>query len=284
MTAFTIPQKTCTTCHSTKNLTDFVKEPRNRSGRGAQCVKCHNDYYHKDNPERQKTHQDCAMCKQLLTVDQFEYIRKKTSGRSYCCKSCRTTIRSQFPPDTQFRECSHCHILKPFQDFWKSKTKAHNIGSYCKQCGSARIRTPRSLEAKRAYYHKHRDKNIARAKRQREILKTNPDWQRIRRNEFLCQRFGITIEQYDQMAQEQHGVCAICQQPPPKQSLSVDHCHSTGKIRGLLCTICNAILGRWKDNPECALNAVQYLQNQGVIYSHSTTPSQPLVSAGTAGT
>ncbi len=57
--------------------------------------------------------------------------------------------------------------------------------------------------------------------------------------------YGITLEQYEEMLEAQGGVCKICGDPPPtgrKKYLSVDHCHQTGRVRGLLCTQCNTRL------------------------------------------
>ena len=64
-------------------------------------------------------------------------------------------------------------------------------------------------------------------------------------------RFGITLEIYNEMLVDQNNVCAICKQPETAydsrlklvKKLAVDHCHSTGKIRGLLCISCNTKLG-----------------------------------------
>ena len=57
--------------------------------------------------------------------------------------------------------------------------------------------------------------------------------------------YGITQEQYDLMLEKQQGNCAICKRPPkPNAVLCVDHCHGTGKIRGLLCHSCNTSIGK----------------------------------------
>jgi hypothetical protein len=58
-------------------------------------------------------------------------------------------------------------------------------------------------------------------------------------------RQGLTIAQYDELLEAQGGVCAICGRPPKNRRLAVDHNHKTGKIRGLLCWVCNLkVLGR----------------------------------------
>lgn len=65
-----------------------------------------------------------------------------------------------------------------------------------------------------------------------------------RKDWYLRNRFGITLEQYDEMFENQNGVCAICGEINiDGRRLAVDHNHETGKIRGLLCTGCNTRLG-----------------------------------------
>lgn len=78
-------------------------------------------------------------------------------------------------------------------------------------------------------------------------------------------RFGITPERYSEMFQSQNAVCAICQQPETAtrlgkvKALSVDHCHKTGAIRGLLCSDCNTGIGKLKDDPSVLQSAIRYL-------------------------
>ena len=86
-----------------------------------------------------------------------------------------------------------------------------------------------------------------------------------RQRELTLKRvYGITIDDYNDMFIEQGGSCAICgtHQKEFKFCLSVDHCHSTGKIRGLLCHRCNGGLGNFNDNPEILQNALKYLKGQ----------------------
>lgn len=74
--------------------------------------------------------------------------------------------------------------------------------------------------------------------------------------------YGITVDEYYNLLEEQDGKCAICQNKPKKQRLAVDHDHKTGLIRGLLCTRCNhKLLGSAKDNIEVLKRAVSYLEN-----------------------
>lgn len=72
--------------------------------------------------------------------------------------------------------------------------------------------------------------------------------------------YKITPEDYERMLTEQNGVCAICGQPPrgKMKRLSVDHNHTTGEVRGLLCITCNRVAG-YLDNKPWLAAASKYL-------------------------
>lgn len=75
--------------------------------------------------------------------------------------------------------------------------------------------------------------------------------------------YGLSREQYDGMISEQAGKCLLCKLPPGrdgKKSLSVDHCHKTGKVRGLLCGMCNTAIGKLNDDPALLRAAAEYLE------------------------
>lgn len=78
-------------------------------------------------------------------------------------------------------------------------------------------------------------------------------------------RFGITPEKYAELFKSQNGVCAICEKLETAtrlgkvKALSVDHCHNTSVIRGLLCSDCNTGIGKLKDDPKVLQSAIQYL-------------------------
>jgi len=77
----------------------------------------------------------------------------------------------------------------------------------------------------------------------------------------LKSMYGLTLEQYNQMLIDQGGGCAICgKSPKPDKVLFVDHNHSTGKIRGLLCAGCNNGLGFLGDTSDGLRRAIQYLE------------------------
>lgn len=67
---------------------------------------------------------------------------------------------------------------------------------------------------------------------------------------------------FDRMLAEQGGRCAICgTEEPGSRQWNVDHCHETGRVRGLLCTACNTGIGHLRDDPGILLSAMTYLND-----------------------
>jgi len=85
------------------------------------------------------------------------------------------------------------------------------------------------------------------------------------KNNKLKKSYGITLDQYNEIFNKQNGKCMICQSDnngfyrKKPRAFAVDHCHTTGKIRGLLCSDCNTGIGFLKDNIDLLNNAIKYL-------------------------
>lgn len=79
-----------------------------------------------------------------------------------------------------------------------------------------------------------------------------------KRNYRLKRTYGITSEDYELMFKNQSGCCYICNNSFDK--LMVDHCHSSGKVRKLLCGNCNTLIGHCKENVDILMSAIQYLK------------------------
>ncbi|MEU6591635.1 endonuclease VII domain-containing protein [Streptomyces sp. NPDC046881] len=77
------------------------------------------------------------------------------------------------------------------------------------------------------------------------------------REDHLRRTYGITRAERDRLVTSQGGVCCICLAAPPAH---VDHCHETGRVRGVLCFSCNAALGQFKDQPEVIRRAAAYVE------------------------
>lgn len=83
-----------------------------------------------------------------------------------------------------------------------------------------------------------------------------------RRERYLKYRYNISLQDYENMLIKQNGVCGICYKPCPVHGyLSVDHCHTSNKVRGLLCNNCNAGIGMFKDDPQLFKNATEWIEN-----------------------
>jgi hypothetical protein len=79
---------------------------------------------------------------------------------------------------------------------------------------------------------------------------------------YFRQKYGLTLDERDAMLAAQGGVCAICEQVEhAKRGWAVDHCHQTGKVRGILCQACNLVLGHAGDD-------VSILQRMAVYLDH----------------
>lgn len=89
---------------------------------------------------------------------------------------------------------------------------------------------------------------------------------KFRNNAFL-KNFGITLDTYNTMLKNQNNCCMICEKPETStfksgriKSLAVDHCHATKKVRGLLCSRCNAAIGLLKEDIKSLEKAIEYLK------------------------
>ncbi len=85
-----------------------------------------------------------------------------------------------------------------------------------------------------------------RARHERD--KANPAALRKKRSQALLRSYGITADDYDTLLASQGGVCAICHDAPVGKPFHVDHCHDTGRVRGILCPPCNWFLGKVDNN------------------------------------
>ena len=99
----------------------------------------------------------------------------------------------------------------------------------------------------------HPGHSPAKSSKPKDKIKTNVQ-QRLR-------RYGLRLEDYQELMRAQEGKCAICKAyPSASRALAIDHCHTTGKVRGLLCGSCNMGLGKFSDDPERLKVAAEYLK------------------------
>lgn len=126
--------------------------------------------------------------------------------------------------------CTKCKLVKRINQFVIDKRCKSRISSWCKQC---------KLVYDTLWAKQNNEKSI-----------------RVSRESNLKTNYGISLFDYNRMFEKQKGLCAICGQ---KKFLDVDHDHSTGKFRGLLCGNCNRGLGVFQESLPILLSACDYL-------------------------
>lgn len=124
-------------------------------------------------------------------------------------------------PAASHKECSVCEETKPKAEFYAERRYRDGRMPICKKC----------------FNMQQRDRTLRR-------------------------KYGIGADEYDALSAAQSGLCRICNNPPPpdQRGLVVDHCHTTGAVRGLLCNNCNALLGMAADEVARLRSAIDYLE------------------------
>jgi hypothetical protein len=112
------------------------------------------------------------------------------------------------------------------------------------------------------YYERNKDKVLAyHRKRRAEMPPQKKDYvAEQKRATMLRLRYKLTPEQVAVMKEAQQGCCAICGVGLDTTITNIDHCHTTGKVRGLLCVNCNRGLGAFGDNVRNMEKALEYLK------------------------
>lgn len=207
--------------------------------------------------EDQSRTKRCPRCKTIKHAS--EYHVTVTNDKLYLapyCKPCAVEYGKERYSGTSpniiprpiaidgHRACSGCKLYFPHEEFTAINLKTDDgmirLSRYCKECSIIKGRKFRegklSNESTKGYYRAAR----------------------------LKERYGMTLEQYDSILSSQGGKCAICSYIPNENGevLAIDHDHSTGKIRGLLCRSCNSGLGYFKDNTEVMRKAIIYIKAQ----------------------
>ena len=142
------------------------------------------------------------------------------------------------------RKCNRCGFFKTWHHFAVNSKGLNGHKSICKECSN---KSQREL-----------------TKRRRE---EDPEkWSRYRREKGLKSKYGLSLEDFDRLLKEQDYQCKICgkQDNAIGDHMYVDHCHATGKVRGLLCSHCNSGLGMFNDCTYLLSKAIKYIEeNEG---------------------
>lgn len=159
----------------------------------------------------------------------------------------------------------------------------HYAKGFCEKCYSRemRKRLPEHRERKRIYANQYRKNNPEKMAeyhhRKMERIAIDPAYKEQRsskqKNTTYLRKYGISLSTALEMLAKQGG-CAICGCGLDRDTMNVDHCHTTGVIRGILCGKCNHGLGLLGDTMESVAIALQYLKD--AVKNGSTVKSELL--------
>lgn len=178
------------------------------------------------------------------------------------------------------KTCYKCNKNKDFSGFSKNKRTHDGFNVWCKICmkdyqakwyrhgnNTQQVKTK-----KHNWYQKNRETELKQKanwyqKNKDQVLERNQQWKKDNhkqhRNQIL-KKFNINTNDYGQLFNKQGKKCAICRSSKPGRKgvkyLSVDHCHETDKVRGLLCMRCNLLIGQAQDNIDILKSAIDYLE------------------------
>ena len=224
--------KTCTKCGDEKSLECFTNELRRKDGKYPWCKECtskHKKARYVAIPRKVWIEQKvCSKCKEWKPRE--EYRKYAGNNLHYRCISCEDN--DAYLTSQNLCECSSCNVVKPYDQFYKSLLKKTS-----KQC----------IDCHKAY---HKQEDIAKRRRDQNLQKY----------------FGITLEDYKNLLEEQEGKCPICLEPfeVGKYSYPVDHAHNgpnAGVIRAILHDKCNRFV-MWKHtDPEQLRRAADLIES-----------------------
>ncbi|WP_363928481.1 endonuclease VII domain-containing protein [Thalassospira sp.] len=152
------------------------------------------------------------------------------------------------------RQCTSCFQTLPLHCFYTNSNAPDGRRSKCKEC--QRVVSSAYKKKRRALANKG-------------LLPPFKNEDKVSRTEYSLRKlYGISLEQYDKMREDQNYCCAVClkHETSQKKRLSVDHSHTTGEIRGLLCENCNLSLIAQREDPDIFLRAADYLKKGSGIY------------------
>lgn len=128
------------------------------------------------------------------------------------------------------KPCGACHIEKPIDEFYEHPRGLYRRYSKCKDCTKA--------------YAKER-------------RKVNPEVRRLDRRRAHFRRYGLTLEERDEMFAAVEHRCPICKKRRP---LVIDHSHETGEVRGPKCSNCNTAFGLLDEDPRTIRNLLAHAE------------------------
>lgn len=151
-----------------------------------------------------------------------------------------------------------CYLCKnglSLNEFYKNNKSKDGYQHRCKKCAKETVsnwqkQNPKKVHTRNMRWEKRHPDKVKRKRSKYRNSDTYKNW-------YYQKYYNITLKTYLLLSEQQDNKCLICSK---KESLHVDHCHKTGKIRGLLCGNCNKAIGLLKENKNNLNNAILYLE------------------------
>lgn len=292
-------KKWCPICKIWKSLKSFYKDSASPTKLTSRCKEClipkSRCYYQKIRRQRllqpqkpnaqtiQSGKKRCSKCKTWKSLDAFNKHKTQPTGLSSACRKCSkptpehnrivhlkhcfglTLEDYDRMLESQNGQCAICGTKEPGGKRNKYFAVDHDHvtrkirGLLCGNCNQALGAFKDSFEfLESAIQYLATVEYTPLNTTQSHVSKTSV----CRRTRNYKRNYGLTIEDYDQMFEDQDGRCVICGAESPgskRKHFFIDHDHETGKIRGLLCGHCNTALGQFKDDPVTIELAIEYL-------------------------
>lgn len=201
----------------------------------------------------------CSLCGKTKILAEFNKRSVNADGLDNRCRECVNEYQRRLhamhnPPPVKealphgTKRCSKCKEVKAVSRFHRAKNTSDTLYPSCKDCQNKK------------------SAQVNKARRDRD-----PEQERLKqRSAQLRHYYGIDLKEYEHLLVRQGGRCAICgvEECVSGKSFSVDHDHSTGIVRGILCMDCNVSLGKMKDDPGLLRAAADYLERFLAAHSH----------------
>lgn len=137
----------------------------------------------------------------------------------------------------------------------------------CPKCQNTKATTCFNKQSKRKNGYQIWCNDCGKLAKKKQYLLRGAELRLTARKSWLKRKYGLTLKSYELMEESQQGKCAICERVPidggnqfKKNFLCIDHDHTTGKVRGLLCSECNFGISKFDDNVKFLNNAIKYLK------------------------
>lgn len=175
----------------------------------------------------------CSKCRRTKRLSEFSKHRGTKDGRQVWCKKCLGARNKRWFADNPERKLE---LNRRWRKDNAERLRTNRLAWYAKN--SARVRAQ-----KRAWYAKQNAEAMRLINRRRNLG-----------------RYGLSESQYKALLARQGGGCAVCGARPRNRRLSVDHCHRSRVVRGILCAGCNFAIGCMADSPDRLRAAAAYLE------------------------